>query len=163
MEVQFAPVVTIPRPRLQQALQYDMDLECHVEGYPPPTITWFKDEVQLMNNQHYRISKFRTSDEFTETTLRVVTIDQRHYGTFTCKAQNKLGTAAGQVELSEAIEPVCPPACGHHYLPAVLPLGELFMSLMSLKDSPIPDVNNTGLHQDPEINGSNKAPEIQES
>jgi len=42
------------RPRLGQALQYDMDLECHVVAYPPPAITWWKDEVQLSNNQHYR-------------------------------------------------------------------------------------------------------------
>lgn len=54
VEVEFKPVVTVPRPRLGQALQYDMDLECHIEAYPPPAITWHKDGVQLSNNQHYR-------------------------------------------------------------------------------------------------------------
>jgi len=54
VEVEFAPVITAPRPRLGQALQYDMDLECHVEAYPPPAIVWIKDDVQLSNNQHYR-------------------------------------------------------------------------------------------------------------
>lgn len=44
----------VTRPRLGQALQYDMDLECHVVAYPPPAITWWKDDVQLSNNQHYR-------------------------------------------------------------------------------------------------------------
>ncbi|CAB3257431.1 unnamed protein product [Arctia plantaginis] len=116
LEVEFAPVVTVPRPRLAQALQYDMDLECHVEAYPPPAITWLKDEVQLSNNQHYRISHFATADEFTDTTIRVITIEKRQYGTFKCKAQNKLGTDEGQVELVESIIPVCPPACGTaHY------------------------------------------------
>ncbi|KAJ2943331.1 hypothetical protein O0L34_g12138 [Tuta absoluta] len=99
LEVEFAPVVTVPRPRLGQALQYDMDLECHVEAYPPPAITWLKDEVQLSNNQHYRISHFATADEFTDTTIRVITIEKRQYGLFTCKAQNKLGTDQGTVEL----------------------------------------------------------------
>lgn len=112
LEVEFAPVVTVPRPRLGQALQYDMDLECHVEAYPPPAISWLKDEVQLSNNQHYRISHFATADEFTDTTLRVITIEKRQYGMFTCKAQNKLGTDEGTVELFEMIIPVCPPACG---------------------------------------------------
>ncbi|XP_068621872.1 lachesin [Battus philenor] len=112
LEVEFAPVVSVPRPRLGQALQYDMDLECHVEAYPPPAISWLKDEVQLSNNQHYRISHFATADEFTDTTLRVITIEKRQYGLFTCKAQNKLGTDEGQVELFETIIPVCPPACG---------------------------------------------------
>lgn len=54
VEVEFAPVISAPRPRLGQALQYDMDLECHVEAYPPPAIVWIKDDVQLSNNQHYR-------------------------------------------------------------------------------------------------------------
>ena len=75
VEVEFSPVITVPRydsfrlwsirsiwfdfvsqrrPRLGQALQYDMDLECHVIAYPPPAITWWKDDIQLSNNQHYR-------------------------------------------------------------------------------------------------------------
>ncbi|KAG6454611.1 lachesin [Manduca sexta] len=112
LEVEFAPVITVPRPRLSQALQYDMDLECHVEAYPPPAITWLKDELQLSNNQHYRISHFATADEFTDTTLRVITIEKRQFGMFTCTAQNKLGSAEGHVELTESIIPVCPPACG---------------------------------------------------
>lgn len=112
LEVEFAPIVTVPRPRLGQALQYDMDLECHVEAYPPPAIIWLKDEIQLSNNQHYRISHFATADEFTDTTIRVITIEKRQYGMFTCKAQNKLGSDEGKVELFETIIPVCPPACG---------------------------------------------------
>ncbi|OWR48771.1 lachesin [Danaus plexippus plexippus] len=99
LEVEFSPVVTVPKPRLGQALQYDMDLECHVEAYPPPAITWLKDEYALSNNQHYRISHFATADEFTDTTLRVITIEKRQYGQFKCRAQNKLGSDEGVVEL----------------------------------------------------------------
>lgn len=112
IEIEFSPVITVPRPRLGQALQYDMDLECHVEAYPPPAIVWLKDDVQLANNQHYSISHFATADEFTDTTLRVITIEKRQYGTYTCKASNKLGSATAMVELFESVIPVCPPACG---------------------------------------------------
>ncbi|CAH1107902.1 unnamed protein product [Psylliodes chrysocephalus] len=112
VEVEFAPVVSVPRPRLGQALQFDMDLECHVEAYPPPAITWEKDDITLSNNQHYRISHFAVADEFTDTTLRVITVEKRQYGQYVCKAANKLGSAEGRVELFETIIPVCPPACG---------------------------------------------------
>nr|XP_049707346.1 lachesin isoform X1 [Helicoverpa armigera] len=132
LEVEFAPVVTVPRPRLAQALQYDMDLECHVEAYPPPAITWLKDEIQLSNNQHYRISHFATADEFTDTTIRVITIEKRQYGLFKCKAQNKLGTDEGQVELVESIIPVCPPACGTARFAAAASLAPSVATLMSL-------------------------------
>ena len=54
LEVEFAPIVTAPKPLVGQALQYDMDLECHVVAYPPPAITWVKDNMQLTNNQHYK-------------------------------------------------------------------------------------------------------------
>ncbi|XP_057331546.1 lachesin-like [Microplitis mediator] len=113
VEVEFAPVVTAKRPRLSQALLYDMDLECHVEAYPPPAITWLKDDEELSNNQHYRISHFATADEITDTTLRVITIEKRQFGKFICKAYNKYGTSNTTIELSESIIPVCPPACNY--------------------------------------------------
>ncbi|XP_012288477.1 lachesin [Orussus abietinus] len=123
VEVEFAPVITAPRPRLGQALQYDMDLECHVEAYPPPAIVWLKDDVQLTNSQHYSISHFATADEYTDTTIRVITIEKRQYGEFVCRAANKLGTAETKVELFETIIPVCPPACGQaHYGSGVIPI-----------------------------------------
>nr|CAD7200951.1 unnamed protein product [Timema douglasi] len=112
VEVEFAPVITAPRPRLGQALRYDMDLECHVEAYPPPAIVWIKDDVQLSNNQHYSISLFSTADEFVDTTIRIITIEKRQYGKYICKAANKLGSDEAEVDLFESIIPVCPPACG---------------------------------------------------
>lgn len=99
VEVEFAPVIVAPRPRLGQALQYDMDLECHVVAYPPPAITWHKDGVQLLNSQHYSISHFATTDEYTDTTIRVITIEKRQYGDYTCRAQNKLGSAEMEIQL----------------------------------------------------------------
>ena len=116
LEVEFSPVITVPRPRLGQALQYDMDLECHIEAYPPPAIIWVKDEIILSNNQHYSISHFATADEFTDSTLRVITIEKRQYGDYRCKAINKLGSDEAKVNLFETVIPVCPPACGQaHY------------------------------------------------
>ncbi|KAH8253517.1 hypothetical protein KR200_001574 [Drosophila serrata] len=112
VEVEFAPVITVPRPRLGQALQYDMDLECHIEAYPPPAIVWTKDDIQLANNQHYSISHFATADEYSDSTLRVITIEKRQYGDYVCKATNRFGEAEARVNLFETIIPVCPPACG---------------------------------------------------
>lgn len=123
VEVEFAPVISAPRPRLGQALHYDMDLECHVEAYPPPAIVWLKDDVQLSNNQHYSISHFATADEYTDTTIRVITIEKRQYGEYVCRAANKLGSAETKVELFETIIPVCPPACGQaHHAAGVVPV-----------------------------------------
>lgn len=133
LEVEFAPVITVPRPRLGQALQYDMDLECHIEAYPLPAIVWIKDEVQLSNNQHYSISHFATADELTDSTIRVLTIEKRQYGDYICKAVNKLGQAEAKVNLFETVIPVCPPACGQaHYGGATEIVASTFILMFSV-------------------------------
>lgn len=34
-----------------------MDLECEINAYPEPRITWWKDGVELINNEHYKYEK----------------------------------------------------------------------------------------------------------
>ncbi|XP_037092265.1 lachesin-like, partial [Pollicipes pollicipes] len=112
VEVEFAPVITVPRPKVYQAMQYDMDLECLVEAYPPPSITWIKDGLVLNNNQHHQMSMFATSDQTTDSNLRTLSIEKKkQFGQYQCRAANRLGTAENSVELVEAFIPVCPPAC----------------------------------------------------
>ena len=45
------------------------------------------------------MSQFATADEFTDTTLRVKTIEKRQFGNYSCKAENKLGSNTGQIVL----------------------------------------------------------------
>lgn len=118
VEVEFKPEMKIPRKRLGQALQFDMDLECHIEAYPPPAIRWYDGEGRLIkNNQHFRISHFAFDDEYTNTILRVITIEKIQYANYTCEAENKLGKATGHVVLFETVVPICPPACdGYSYI-----------------------------------------------
>merc|ERR1712045_979144 len=122
VEVEHTPSIKIPRKRLGQALQFDMDLECQIDAYPPPAITWYKVyQVNTQNyqtvsealttNQHYRISHFAHDDQYVDTILRVVTIEKKQYGKYLCKATNRLGSANRSVELFETVIPICPPAC----------------------------------------------------
>lgn len=70
-----------------------------------------KDGYQLNDNQNYRISEFTTTNEFTDSVLRVIRIEKRQYGRYVCKAINKLGSHQQETELYEVTFPVCPPAC----------------------------------------------------
>jgi len=58
VEVLFAPVVRVPKPRVTQALQYDVDLECQVEAYPPAAVVWIFNKEVLSNNQYFRYIYF---------------------------------------------------------------------------------------------------------
>jgi len=111
LEVQFAPVITVSRPKVGQALQYDMDLKCFIEAYPPPAVVWLKDDVQISNNQHNEVLLYTIADEFVDSTLRVITIEKSQYGDYICKAVNKIGQAEAKVHLFETTIPICPPAC----------------------------------------------------
>jgi len=96
--------------------QFDMDLECNIEAYPAPAITWYRDKIQLKNNQHYSLSHFPFDDEYTNTILRVITIEKKQYANYTCRAVNIMGEAEGHVQLFETVIPICPPACdGYNY------------------------------------------------
>lgn len=111
VEIEFVPYVTAERPRYGQALQYTAILQCHVESFPSPSIEWYKDGLPLTDNQHYEISIFATSEEFSDTSLKVNRIEKKQYGNYTCKATNKLGSDYKMIELFETVNVVCPPAC----------------------------------------------------
>jgi len=112
VEVNFPPQIRVGRGRYGQALQYDADLYCHIEAFPSPAVIWMKDGVQLSDNQHYQISIFATSNEFMDTTLRVKRIEKKQYGSYVCRAINKLGDDQGNITLFETVNVICPPACG---------------------------------------------------
>lgn len=111
VEVEFKPVVKVGQPRYEQALQYDADLHCTVEAFPSPSISWIKDGQELSNNQHYSVAIFDTSNELSQTTLRVKKIEKRQYGIYQCRAANKFGMTEAEVRLDETPNVVCPPAC----------------------------------------------------
>lgn len=114
LEIEFPPIITAPRERVGQALNYDVDLECHIEAYPPPQIFWTQDSYIISNNRNHKISNFETTDEFTDSTLRIITLKRKQFGDYMCTAANRLGKAEAKIHLHETKSPVCPPACGGH-------------------------------------------------
>lgn len=53
-DVEFPPKIYVPRPRVAQALDYDIELECKVEGFPSPSVSWYKDGVHILTDSDYR-------------------------------------------------------------------------------------------------------------
>lgn len=116
LEVEFPPSVKADKKYVQQALNYDADLDCRVEAFPTPSISWSKDGITLSNNQHYKIAPTTPIGQYRDSTLRVVKVNSGQYGIYLCKAVNKLGEHMTEIHLEEVDDPVCPPACGSgHY------------------------------------------------
>lgn len=53
-DVEFPPKIFVPRPKVAQALGFDIELECRVEGFPAPSIIWLKNNVPLQDDSDQR-------------------------------------------------------------------------------------------------------------
>eukprot|EP00096_Caligus_rogercresseyi_P014102 TRINITY_DN6634_c0_g1_i1.p1 TRINITY_DN6634_c0_g1~~TRINITY_DN6634_c0_g1_i1.p1 ORF type:complete len:380 (+),score=76.34 TRINITY_DN6634_c0_g1_i1:119-1258(+) len=108
VEVEFPPVVVSHTEKIAQAIGYGVELVCHIEAYPPPSITWLRDNIVVTTNKNYIVDAgFATNDDFTETTVRIKHLDYSQIGKYTCRAQNKLGTTESTIEVLESYSPNC--------------------------------------------------------
>ena len=93
---------------LEQTIGHSLDLTCHVEAYPPPTITWIHDGVQLSSNKYFSVDNgYSSSHDFTETSVRIKTLTKRLTGIYYCRAQNKLGSSERSIKVKESTKPNC--------------------------------------------------------
>ena len=73
--VRYGPQISVPRPRLQQALGYDVMLQCTVDSYPTSAIDWYKDGRVVENKRRFTVAHFNTGTTSTLTTLKVVFVN----------------------------------------------------------------------------------------
>ena len=64
--------------------------ECQVVGFPSPSITWYKDEVDITQNPRYNIGYDSDRGVITLTIKEVLPSDE---GCYQCRAQNSEGYA----------------------------------------------------------------------
>jgi len=107
VEVEFPPSVQ-GGGEIEQAMGYSVQMDCHVEAYPRPTITWIHQGIQLSTNQIYAVDNgYVNAEDFTETSVRVKRLGPRQLGKYLCRAQNKLGSFEREFVIHESYEPNC--------------------------------------------------------
>ena len=83
----------------------DYRMECKAEGYPPPVMSWFKDEEKLYSCQRdcsnggYLIRENRVSNK-TVSSLTINRAKSSNSGNYSCTATNSLGSQKQSVQLS---------------------------------------------------------------
>lgn len=108
VEVEFPPDVEAHTKVVEQALGYGVELVCNVVAYPPPTITWVHNGIQLSTNLNYIVDPGYTSDDDqTLTSVRVKNLKPRELGDYICKAQNKLGAGETTLTIRQSYTPNC--------------------------------------------------------
>lgn len=74
LEVEFAPSIEIPRPRIAQASGYDAKLNCEIAAFPAPAIFWEKDGEVITNSDRIKISHFASQNDVTTSTISVIAL-----------------------------------------------------------------------------------------
>ena len=69
--------------------------ECHVQGIPSPTVSWFKDELNIDNSPDYVFTKINGM-----CCLKIRQVAQHHTARYTCRALNAGGESASSARLS---------------------------------------------------------------
>ncbi|KFB36534.1 hypothetical protein ZHAS_00003679 [Anopheles sinensis] len=74
---------------------YTVQFECKVEGFPRPSITWFRQTAVIKSSQDFQIYY----DDDNVATLIIREVFPEDAGTFTCVAKNIAGFASSSTEL----------------------------------------------------------------
>eukprot|EP00095_Tigriopus_kingsejongensis_P006804 maker-scaffold1064_size65302-snap-gene-0.24 protein:Tk06804 transcript:maker-scaffold1064_size65302-snap-gene-0.24-mRNA-1 annotation:"lach_scham ame: full" len=112
LEVEYAPLIEVPRPKNPQALNHDAELTCKIRAFPPPSIHWRQGPDLISNSLQYKISHFASQNDVTTSTVKIMGTQSEHYGNYTCEAANRHGNSSETIELYQSQIPICPPVCG---------------------------------------------------
>ena len=61
-------------------------LECKVDSYPPPVVTWFVNGMEIRPSPHYEMSY-----DDGKSVLLIIEVSPEDTGEYTCKAQTEMG------------------------------------------------------------------------
>ncbi|GFR96173.1 opioid-binding protein/cell adhesion molecule [Elysia marginata] len=104
VKVLFAPEVTVPSPRLGQYVGKETVLDCIIKASKAvTTAVWMKDGKEFSSQYNDR-GKFRIDlykeDRYTQIlSLRLLMIEKKHFGTYTCVAKNPIAMRSANITL----------------------------------------------------------------
>lgn len=75
--------------------------ECHVTGIPSPTISWYKDDINIDSSPEYVITKINGT-----CCLKIRKIGRHHGARYTCRAVNPGGEMASSARLNVVRKPL---------------------------------------------------------
>lgn len=95
-----APLVVSPLESVQLNSESNYTLECIISGEPEPSVTWYKDNIEIDLYPDLVKSTYRTSKFMNVRQLAIFNTDANiHNGTYTCRAKNEYGEAASSCEI----------------------------------------------------------------
>lgn len=112
LTIRFGPKIQVPRPRMQQAVGYDVVLKCEMEAFPAPAIDWKKGEETMVNDRKHSVVHFTKGVTTTLSTLKIKSLVSADFGSYRCVATNAHGSDSQTVELTKTKIPIPEAAYG---------------------------------------------------
>ena len=66
-------------------------MECHVTAYPQVRMLWKRNGVEIRSSWKYVVEVYNEGDNKISLSLRIRSLEETDYGTYTCSADNRLG------------------------------------------------------------------------
>ncbi|CAI9737908.1 protein amalgam isoform X1 [Octopus vulgaris] len=108
--VRFPPQIEPETARVAQALGYQTELVCLIEGFPDVTkeqITWTRIGTPIdRNSDRYKIMFISGAFNRVTSKLIIKRVERVDYGNYVCKATNTKGTNERQISLEKSSEPI---------------------------------------------------------
>ncbi|XP_012936768.1 uncharacterized protein LOC101859779, partial [Aplysia californica] len=107
--------------------------ECHVLGLPSPTVSWFKDEINIDNSPEFIITKINGA-----CCLKIRQAKRHHAARYTCRALNPGGEASSSARLT--VIPTVAPSIQQPLQDVTAPEGKTLHLEVRFTGSPAPEV-----------------------
>lgn len=94
----FEPLPSVP---ITTTAGDNLTIQCSASGYPPPTISWFKEQDQVMENTRITISAVAGGGSppavAVTSTVTIMGVQLQDAGSYSCLAGNDIANASRDI------------------------------------------------------------------
>lgn len=112
VRVNFRPKIRVSNQVVGSMLGSDVQLECRCEASPTPTTAWIRSDGHLLTPSAKYLMREEHDSYRTKMKLKIVSLDEKDFGSYKCVAKNAIGEKEGLVRLYEMALPSTPSGGG---------------------------------------------------
>ncbi|KAJ6225716.1 hypothetical protein RDWZM_004261 [Blomia tropicalis] len=120
VRVNFRPKIKVSNQLVGSIIGSDVQLECRCEASPTPATSWIRHDGQVLApSNKYQLREEHDSYK-TKMKLKIMSLDEKDFGSYKCVAKNTIGEKEGLVRLYEIAPPASTPSGGDPMWPTYI-------------------------------------------
>ncbi|CAF0739860.1 unnamed protein product [Brachionus calyciflorus] len=108
--IRFVPIMSVNfKKQASNVTRKSVNLSCVTMSYPEPKFTWFKNGLQLLENDKFKVLTIKKSKNLFESNLNLNDLGEEDFNQkYECQAMNQLGSNKVEIELVPLSKPDMP-------------------------------------------------------